>query len=275
MFYQHRIVDTNAEGERMTTLVNQTNKSVNKVRLLNDVDTSTYAGSHMLIDFWDAAVTEDPKELETILVKAAKFANSEPKKVAIEKFEPQGITAVIVLAESHISIHTWPELKYVALDIFTRGAHTSPNKALEYLKEVFTPERVETSHINRGKIVKDPAKEKVFGLELSLDLFDCDPESVRSKEIILDYSVKLCDLIEMKRYGKPFIERFAEHSEFAAGYSLAQMIETSLVSGHFSEFWNSAYINIFSCKPFDARKAESFTKEFFGAQSVKSLLNVR
>ena len=123
--------------------------------------------------------------------------------------------------------------------------------------------------------VETQEQEKIFGAELTLDLYDCDPEIIRSKEKILEYSDKLCDLIDMKKYGKPFIERFAEHSEFAAGYSLAQMIETSLVSGHFSEFWNRAYLNIFSCKLFDADKAKEFTIKFFGAKEFKSNLNYR
>lgn len=117
--------------------------------------------------------------------------------------------------------------------------------------------------------------DKVFGEELTLDLYDCDHETICSKEKLKQYSNELCDLIDMKKFGEPFLEHFAEHSEFAAGYSLAQMIETSLISGHFSEFWNRAYINIFSCKTYDALKALNFTKEFFGAKSVKVSLNIR
>ena len=130
-------------------------------------------------------------------------------------------------------------------------------------------------NIEQYKNYESKTNDKIFGEELTLDLYDCNHEIVCSKEKILQYSEKLCDLIEMKRYGEPFIEHFAEHSEFAAGYSLAQMIETSLVSGHFSEFWNRAYINIFSCKTFDAQKAINFTKEFFEAKSVKCNLEIR
>lgn len=140
-----------------------------------------------------------------------------------------------------------------------------------------TNETIEKWLQNTEQYKKDEAKinNKIFGEELTLDLYDCDHEIVCSKEKILKYSEELCNLIKMKRYGEPFIERFAEHSEFAAGYSLAQMIETSLVSGHFSEFWNRVYINIFSCKSFDTQKAINFTKEFFKAKSVKCNLEIR
>ena len=84
-------------------------------------------------------------------------------------------------------------------------------------------------------------KEKIgvtfFGQELTLNIENCDSEIIRSKEKLLEYIDKLCNLINMKKYGKPFAERFALHSNFAAGYSVSQMIETSLISGHFSELW--------------------------------------
>lgn len=116
---------------------------------------------------------------------------------------------------------------------------------------------------------KEIKQNKIFGQELILDLYDCDHETICSGEKIREFSDKLCDLIKMKKYGKPFLERFAEHSQIAAGYSLAQMVETSLVSGHFSEFWNRAYLNIFACKSFDTDKATNFAKEFFKAKEFK------
>ncbi|MCK4651393.1 adenosylmethionine decarboxylase [Candidatus Babeliales bacterium] len=247
----------------------------NSAHIIEDEDKSKYAGLHFFLDLWGGNITEDPKELEKILKQAAKEANSEPKKVAIHKFSPHGITGVLVLAESHISIHTWPELDYAAIDIFTCGKKAKPEKALEYLKKVFNPKKVEITETKRGKISQKEKDKKIFGLELTLDLFNCEPQTIRSKEKILEYSEKLCNLIKMKRYGKPFIEKFAEGSKYAAGYSLAQMIETSLVSGHFCEAWNSAYINVFSCKSFNAKKAEDFTKNFFGAKRLKSQINIR
>lgn len=116
---------------------------------------------------------------------------------------------------------------------------------------------------------------KIFGKELILDLYECNPKSIRSKKKILEYSNKLCKLIKVKKYGKPIIERFALHLDYAAGYSLAQLIESSLVSGHFSELWNRAFINIFSCKDFDAKKAASFTKKFFNAKKIKERILIR
>jgi S-adenosylmethionine decarboxylase len=60
---------------------------------------------------------------------------------------------VILLAESHIALHYWPENEYLAVDIFTCGSKTNPQKGLEYLKKVFQPKKVETKKINRGRIL--------------------------------------------------------------------------------------------------------------------------
>ncbi|MDP1538849.1 MAG: S-adenosylmethionine decarboxylase [bacterium] len=127
--------------------------------------------------------------------------------------------------------------------------------------------------IKKSKIKNQ--KSKIYGKELTLDLYDCDPKIIRSKKKILEYSNKLCDLIKVKKYGKPIIERFALHLDYAAGYSLVQLIESSLVSGHFSELWNGAYINIFSCKDFDDKKAAAFTKKFFNAKIIKKRTLIR
>jgi len=110
---------------------------------------------------------------------------------------------------------------------------------------------------------------KKFGTELIMDLLDCDPKIIRSKKKISEYSDKICKLIKVKRFGKPIVKRFGFGKDFTAGYSLVQLIETSLVSGHFSELWRVSYINIFSCKDFDAKTAAHFTKKFFQAKKMK------
>jgi len=263
-------------------------------RLIKQAPPTKPVGTHLTAEFWQTQKNIDnEQELEKILIEAAKHSDSTPLKVAIEKFDPQGITGVIILAESHISVHTWPEENYVAIDAFTCGEHTVPLKAIEYLQKQFEPKLVQIQEIKRGikananpvtleqapkqKIeTQDISKDgQVFGQELVLNLKDCDHESISTKEKILEFVDKLCILIDMKKFGSPFIQHFAEHSEIAAGYSVAQMIETSLISGHFSEFWNNAYINIFSCKPFDTKIARDFAKEFFVAKSVEARLMVR
>ncbi len=122
---------------------------------------------------------------------------------------------------------------------------------------------------------KKEKNKKIFGQELILDLSGCNAESIRSRKKILEYSNEICKLIKVKKYGQPVIEKFALHLDHAAGYSLVQLIESSLVSGHFSELWNRAYINIFSCQNFDDKKAAVFTKKFFNAKKIKRIILIR
>ena len=110
-----------------------------------------------------------------------------------------------------------------------------------------------------------------FGQELILDLYECDLQKISDAESISQFVIKLCDeVIMMKRYGVAQIPHFGHQNPVTAGYSLVQLIETSLVSAHFSEYKKSVYINIFSCKWFDAKKTETFCKKWFGATLSRS-----
>ena len=111
-----------------------------------------YAGVHLLAEFWNGKEIEDPSMLDTILRTAAVKSNNKALNVEIHKFSPCGITGFVILAESHMSIHSWPERNYLAIDIFTCGDHAMPDKALEYLREVYGPQRVEIQKIKRGRL---------------------------------------------------------------------------------------------------------------------------
>lgn len=107
-------------------------------------------GIHLVADFWGGEIIEDSKKLEEVLRLAAKKAKSTDLEFISHKFEPQGLTGVLILAESHISYHSWPEKKYLAIDIFTCGKKTKPEKALEFLKKILNPKKIKVKEIKRG-----------------------------------------------------------------------------------------------------------------------------
>jgi S-adenosylmethionine/arginine decarboxylase-like enzyme len=115
----------------------------------------------------------------------------------------------------------------------------------------------------------------VFGMELVLDVADCDPDAIRSAERIGRYARELCRLIGMTPYGEPFVVWFGEAGTQTGGYSLVQLIETSSITGHFSEATNRAYLNVFSCKRFDPATVTEFTRRFFAADEVRPMVLVR
>jgi len=115
---------------------------------------------------------------------------------------------------------------------------------------------------------------QAWGMETCLDLKNCNPDTIRSAEKIKEYVIKLCDLIEMKRFGDCVVVHFGDDEE-VAGYSMTQLIETSLISGHFANKTNNVYINIFSCKEYDPEVAAQFTQEFFQADAYETNVLLR
>ena len=113
-------------------------------------------------------------------------------------------------------------------------------------------------------------KKKIYGYELVLDLYGCDPKVLASKAKLQQYVNRLCKLIDMKKFGKTLLPYFGTNEAFTKGYSLVQLIETSSITGHFSELWGRAYINIFSCRKFDRFAAKKFTRAFFRAKKLKN-----
>jgi S-adenosylmethionine/arginine decarboxylase-like enzyme len=111
-------------------------------------------------------------------------------------------------------------------------------------------------------------------MECQIDLKNCNPLYIRDAEYIRNFVVKLCDLIGMKRYGETQIVNFGQDPR-VSGYSMTQLIETSLVSAHFAEQTNAIYLNIFSCKEFSPRKAAEFCKKKFRADKYKLNVTLR
>ncbi|MFL1780870.1 Adenosylmethionine decarboxylase [Candidatus Hepatincolaceae symbiont of Richtersius coronifer] len=108
-----------------------------------------FAGTHLLIDLWGATNLNHPKKVEEVLINCAKATGATVLHSYMHHFTPQGVSGVVVLAESHISIHTWPERGYAALDIFVCGT-CDPYKAIEGLKEYFKPAQVQIIESKRG-----------------------------------------------------------------------------------------------------------------------------
>jgi len=109
-------------------------------------------GIHLIADFWFGKNIENPKELEKFLILAAKKSGNIPLKFSYHKFNPHGLTGVLLLAESHITFHSWPEFGYLAIDIFSCGKKAKPEKALAYLKKILKPKKIEVKIFKRGKL---------------------------------------------------------------------------------------------------------------------------
>ncbi len=140
------VVEMTAETQTLYPVVDNTND------YFIEQDGVRYAGNHILVELWEASNLDDPKLIDDALLQGARDAGATVLHSHFHHFSPySGVSGVVVLAESHISIHTWPEKNYAAIDIFMCG-ECDPHDALPAIKRAFQPSDVEVQHLKRGVI---------------------------------------------------------------------------------------------------------------------------
>ncbi len=109
-------------------------------------------GTHIVCELsgCNSRALTDVEGVRSMMVAAAKRANAEVMEVAFHRFHPQGVSGVVVIAESHLSIHTWPETGYAAMDFYTCGDHTNPWAACEYAAKMLGATSMLTTEMKRG-----------------------------------------------------------------------------------------------------------------------------
>src|SRR6266536_2338929 len=116
-------------------------------------------GRHLLLELFDcdAEALNSLETVKTSMVEAAKRAQATIVDVVFHEFNPFGISGVVVIAESHLAIHTWPEYRYAAVDVFSCGDVLQPQAAIDHLAQVFAAERISVVELQRGLLVESPA----------------------------------------------------------------------------------------------------------------------
>ncbi|MDA8193328.1 MAG: adenosylmethionine decarboxylase [Thermaerobacter sp.] len=119
-------------------------------------------GRHILAEIHgcDAAILNNRTAVEQVLVEAALKAGAEVREVAFHKFSPQGVSGVVVISESHLAVHTWPEYGYAAVDVFTCGDSVNPWDACNYIVEQFRAQNFTASETLRGVLVEQASSQK-------------------------------------------------------------------------------------------------------------------
>lgn len=109
-----------------------------------------FAGTHLIVDLWDASNLDDAAAVEEMLREATVVCGATLLYLHVHTFsENGGVSGVAVLAESHISVHTWPERGYAAVDLFMCGS-AEPHKAIAVLRKYFAPSQVQIAEQKRG-----------------------------------------------------------------------------------------------------------------------------
>jgi S-adenosylmethionine/arginine decarboxylase-like enzyme len=127
------------------------------------------------------------------------------------------------------------------------------------------------SGTNGLMVMKKALAENAWGIASSIDIYGCNPETIRDADAIKRFVAELCVQIEMKRFGETQVVHFGE-DERVAGFSMVQLIETSLISAHFANQTNTVYLDVFSCKAYNPEKVQTFSQTFF--EGTHSVINV-
>tara|TARA_Y100001968_G_C19316888_1_gene697194 strand:+ start:171 stop:656 length:486 start_codon:yes stop_codon:yes gene_type:complete len=116
-----------------------------------NVEAPNMIGKHCILELYGCNKTKlnDEAFIRTTITSAAKYAGATLLNLITHHFEPQGVTGLALLAESHISIHTWPENGYAAIDVFTCGNHTMPEKACDFLYNELSANKYLLKNIER------------------------------------------------------------------------------------------------------------------------------
>jgi S-adenosylmethionine decarboxylase len=122
-------------------------------------------GEHYIIELYecDKSVLNNLDVIQGALLKAADLAGATIIDSRFHRFAPQGVSGVIVIAESHLSIHTWPELGYAALDLYTCNHDMDINQSMRLIQDVFSPGDLVVEYKPRG--ILDPARRRSFRLQ--------------------------------------------------------------------------------------------------------------
>jgi len=109
-------------------------------------------GHHLIVEYsgCDQSILDNQPLIEEYLKEAARKSGATIVQSVMHRYNPQGISGVVVIAESHLSIHTWPEYGYAAVDFFTCGESVDPYKAHEYMQKMLKAKMADVRDLNRG-----------------------------------------------------------------------------------------------------------------------------
>ena len=119
---------------------------------MTEVKAPQYLGRHILAEFFDCDpnVLNNPELVEKYMLEAAFECGATVVNKCFHLFAPHGVSGVVIISESHLAIHTWPEYGYAAVDLFTCGEQCDPKISYEFLKEKFNSKDAKYSQLNRG-----------------------------------------------------------------------------------------------------------------------------
>ena len=127
---------------------------------ITETKQQAYLGRHILAEFFDCDpnVLNNPALVEKYMLDAALECGATIVNKCFHLFAPHGVSGVVIISESHLAIHTWPEFGYAAVDLFTCGTKCDPKVAYEFLRKVFNSKKASFTELKRGIIDRETLK---------------------------------------------------------------------------------------------------------------------
>ena len=260
-------------------------------------------GRHITIEYYDCApdVLLDKDGVESILLKAAGESGATIISSSFHQFEPQGVSGVVIIAESHFTVHAWPEHNYAAVDIFTCADNIDLDTAIHSMEARFSSRRVLiSSDQNRGILQAAAAaggapsgndrvmdrrtlpitwkkvcdRAKPWGMSTAVDLYGCDPGITKDPGLLKNFVGQMCKMLDMIDT-ENIADVYYDETQTAAGFSTTQSIEKIGISGHFARATHAVYLDIFCCNSYEPRELAEFSLSYFQGSHYKMQVALR
>ena len=234
-------------------------------------------GRHLTIEYYDcdARTLADVRQMEDIFVEAAKVSGATVLESSFHAFQPQGVSGIVVICESHFAVHAWPEHDYAAVDIFTCGDQIDFDLAAETLRRKLNSRSMHISHAlsrgiigQNGSLLREEATDDTtegamswqlryesadaWGMLASIDVYECPPELLTTgnvctvlKDLAGNLGAVACGANSCVKFHDP---------ERGDGMRFTQILDSGTITGRFSLERQTFYCDIFLCRFFDPRE---------------------
>ncbi len=256
-------------------------------------------GKHMTVEYYecDAKILADARAVEDAFIKAANESGATVIGSGFHHFEPQGVSGFVVIAESHFSVHAWPEFDYAAVDIFTCGESIDFHKAVSALKKYLKAQEVVISAVmNRGITNNDGMVKQIplfddkshlyslswksgyertnaHGLSCNIDIYGGERPLLKDPAAVERFAAELFGAMALPDRGAKTVIEFTTDDN--GDLNMMLMRGTFRLSGRFLASTGTVYLDIFSCDYYEPRDAAEFAIAFFSGSNYRMQVALR
>ncbi len=258
-------------------------------------------GRHVTVEYYDcnSEVLADAAKMERIFISAANASGATVLGSNFHDFKPQGVSGFVIIAESHFSVHAWPEHDYAAVDLFTCGESIDFQVAMDYLRDALESESMIVSSVMSRGIVGNNGIERMvpvyadhvntyaldwrtrfaslnaWGIVCTIDIHDCDETLLHTPDAVLNALTEVSAELGLSAITASKLIPFAK-ADGKAGFNYCfLMSDGSRISGNLSFADKCAYVDVFSTRFFEPRHAAELVLQCFRGRHYRMQVAVR